>query len=70
MAGVVNTILPLPTVPLMVAAHALQADVTLIVLALAAGRAVRYVGLTTTIFASRSAYKYAKEKRADAVRAD
>ena len=31
---------------------------------------VRYVGLTTTVFASRSAYKYAKEKRADAVRAD
>ena len=33
-------------------------------------RAVRYVGLTTTVFASRSAYKYAKEKRADAARAD
>eukprot|EP00964_Phaeocystis_antarctica_P056120 scaffold33076_cov51-Phaeocystis_antarctica.AAC.3 len=33
-------------------------------------RAVRYVGLTTTVFASRSAYKYAKEKRADATRAD
>ena len=29
---------------------------------------VRYVGLTTTIFASRSAYKYAQEKRADAAR--
>ena len=69
-AGVMNTILPLPTVPLMVAAHAVEADVTLIVLALAAGRAVRYVVLTSTIFGGRSAYKYAKEKRADATRAD
>jgi membrane protein YqaA with SNARE-associated domain len=59
-AGVMNTILPLPTVPLMVAAHVLKADETLIVLALAAGRAVRYVVLCSTILGGRSAYAYAK----------
>ena len=61
-AGVMNTILPLPTVPLMVAAHVLKADETLIVLALAVGRAVRYVVLCSTIVGGRSAYKFAKAK--------
>ena len=44
----------------MVAAHVLKADETLIVLALAVGRAVRYVVLCSTILGGRSAYAYAK----------
>ena len=56
LAAVMNTVLPAPTIPLMVAAHVLDpTNVPAIILALALGRAIRYVLLVSTVFGSRRA---------------
>ena len=56
LAAVMNTVLPAPTIPLMVAAHVLDpTNVPAIILALALGRAIRYVLLVSTVFGSKGA---------------
>ena len=63
-----NTVLPAPTIPIMVAAHVLDpASVPIIILALAFGRGIRYVLLVTTVFGSRRAAALAAGAVADKV---
>jgi membrane protein YqaA with SNARE-associated domain len=57
LAGLMNTLLPLPTIPLIVAAQAVDANVEGILLTQAIGRAVRYVSIAVAIFSGRSVYK-------------
>lgn len=53
LAGVMNTLLPLPTIPLIIAAHAVGANVPWMLIAMAVGRAARYIALTFAILSSR-----------------
>lgn len=66
LAAVMNTVLPAPTIPIMVAAHVLDpARVPAIILALALGRGIRYVLLVSTVFGSRKAAALATSAVAD-----
>jgi len=56
-AGLFNTLFPLPTTPLIVAAQAADANVAGIILTMALGRSVRYAVLAATILSSRSLYR-------------
>lgn len=57
LAGVLNTLLPLPTIPLMLAAQIVGANVPLILVMMALGRLSRYVAVYAAIVASRVAYR-------------
>ncbi|KAL1521889.1 hypothetical protein AB1Y20_021540 [Prymnesium parvum] len=54
LAGALNTIFPLPTIPLIVAAHALKVQIPLILLAMAFGRFVRWSTMFATIHSSKA----------------
>ena len=56
LAGLFNTLLPLPTMPLIVAARAVDANVPAILMSMAAGRTARYVALVGAVCSSRSMY--------------
>lgn len=55
LAGAVNTVFPLPTIPLIVAAHALQVRVSLILISMSVGRLVRWGIMFITIHSSKTA---------------
>ena len=57
LAGAMNTILPLPTIPLIVAAHALEAHIFLILLSMALGRLVRWSAMYATLYSGRRAMR-------------
>lgn len=57
LAGVLNTLLPLPTVPLMVAAQLSGARVPTILAMMALGRLCRYVAVYVAIVGSREVYR-------------
>ena len=57
LAGALNTIFPLPTIPLLVATQAIEGPVMLILLSMAAGRLLRWGIMWTTIQGSRAAVR-------------
>ena len=57
LAGALNTIFPLPTIPLIVATHAVEGQVLLILLAMAAGRLLRWSVMFATIQSSKAAVR-------------
>jgi len=58
LAGLFNTLLPLPTIPLIVAARLVDANVPLMLLTMAAGRAVRYAAMFIAVSSGRSLYQH------------
>ena len=59
LAGVINTIFPLPTIPLIVAANALEVNVPGILLSMAVGRLLRWSTMYAIILSGRSVYRRA-----------
>lgn len=63
-AGLLNTILPLPVIPLLVAAQVAGTQVPLILIMMSLGRLTRYVCVYAAILASRAAYRSSTSWRA------